>query len=353
MWLTNPEALFHARSHAQVLLQRWDDLDDPCIVTLAKTRSQWTIEDRLSLVDNMVFKLHSKMFWYTIDMGEDGDIDGRLFSRTGRNQSVLLHMIARHWSRELALVHGGSPQLEKVDTSTWIRQVARCARATPNLHAVDGCGLTPFMVFLIGLIRVRKKYGQALVHWVDCLSRAGLDLVEYGNVEKEHMQRAPHCQSLLEHWGVINFTSGPNIEDWRLWFRHPGDIFAGIFWELVENPYCRIPGAWLFEEPEHRYDSFVLSRESRCCGIKARDLRRLKRMLQDAKQKSISSTTEVVWISNLIKIVSSYSKRQKPGIPIGCEGWTEILDALSALEELHDSTWVWTLVLYRSCSRFG
>lgn len=43
---------------------------------------------------------------------------------------------------------------------------------------------------------------------------------------------------------LIGFKYGPEPEDWDIYWDEPTDMFAGEFWELIENPPPQIPGAW-------------------------------------------------------------------------------------------------------------
>jgi hypothetical protein len=53
-------------------------------------------------------------------------------------------------------------------------------------------------------------------------------------------------------WHLVGFTYGPSPDDWRFWGSDPTDEFAGDFWHMPENPWGRMPGAWV----EYREDGF-------------------------------------------------------------------------------------------------
>lgn len=93
------------------------------------------------------------------------------------------------------------------------------------------------------------------------LKEGGIDLVSYGRKERElHSQqfvdktfryqfwptkmKGLGCTSCAT-WDLIGFTYGPSPDDWRIWESQPTDIFAGEFWHMIENPWGRVPGAWV------------------------------------------------------------------------------------------------------------
>lgn len=90
------------------------------------------------------------------------------------------------------------------------------------------------------------------------LKDAGRELLEYGSKEKQLQHRGLvdtdfsvlRVRRGLSQWDtstirLIGFDYGPEPEDWRLWWSEPTDEFAGEFWHMIENPWERIPGAWI------------------------------------------------------------------------------------------------------------
>ena len=43
---------------------------------------------------------------------------------------------------------------------------------------------------------------------------------------------------------LIAYEFGPEPSDWDIYWSEPTDVFAGDFWNLIENPPLQIPGAW-------------------------------------------------------------------------------------------------------------
>jgi hypothetical protein len=104
--------------------------------------------------------------------------------------------------------------------------------------------------------------------WLNILRNAGVDLKEYGEKEAELFigQEFSERPFLMEdvtygdrlsriHGGdargedlefnLIGFQYGAEVDDWKLWWSEPSDVFAGDFWNLVESPYQPVPGAWV------------------------------------------------------------------------------------------------------------
>ena len=90
------------------------------------------------------------------------------------------------------------------------------------------------------------EYTELLRSWVSALGEAGVDLVQYGQREKDLWQ--PYCVNCIERPRILGFVYGASISNWHVFVEHPGDRYAGIFWGLVENPEKSVPGAWI-EEP--------------------------------------------------------------------------------------------------------
>ena len=82
-------------------------------------------------------------------------------------------------------------------------------------------------------------------YWLKDLQSWGIDLEKYGEAEKKaYGWFAPRL--FCEDWEVVvDFKYGPRPEDWVFVFDFGTERFAGDFWEMIENPQLRIPGAWV------------------------------------------------------------------------------------------------------------
>lgn len=129
--------------------------------------------------------------------------------------------------------------------------VELCAKRTANLHALNQRGETAFMVLLEDVsIHAHDVYTHVLSirRWAECLYRAGVDLTCYGNVETKLIQSDERLSQSLKERGFSCLTYGARPTDWRWWYLHPGDSYAGVFWAMVEHEEQCIPGAWAWEE---------------------------------------------------------------------------------------------------------
>ncbi|KAF7534521.1 hypothetical protein G7054_g6189 [Neopestalotiopsis clavispora] len=104
--------------------------------------------------------------------------------------------------------------------------------------------------------------------WLNILRNAGVDLKEYGKKEaglfiSQSVSEKPVTMYDVtfgdrlsrihggDAWGakfevnLIGFQYGAEVDDWKLWWSEPSDVFAGDFWKLVESPYQPVPGAWV------------------------------------------------------------------------------------------------------------
>jgi hypothetical protein len=150
------------------------------------------------------------------------------------------------------------------------------AGADPNAETPDG---TALMIVVDGafvfssdkrlfsnerpsLEETLRKPGKgkiALLAWLEVLKNFGVDLEAYGRKESSILSREdvewPGREILLYRKGayyrrcglylrLIGFEFGPNPEDWKFWFSDPTDQLVGEFWDMVEHPERRTPGAW-------------------------------------------------------------------------------------------------------------
>jgi hypothetical protein len=114
----------------------------------------------------------------------------------------------------------------------------------------------------------------ALLAWLRILKNFDVDLEAYGRKESSILSRADaewlgrkirlyqkhvYQQRVYQngvyqkqvvysltglHLRLIGFEFGPNPEDWKFWFSDPTDQLVGEFWDMVEHPERRMPGAW-------------------------------------------------------------------------------------------------------------
>jgi hypothetical protein len=122
------------------------------------------------------------------------------------------------------------------------------------LHTVDVDNRTPFWLLIdtmrsyssgIPLRRHNLNPISAIKMWLTDLFTCGVDLQKYGT--EEYLLLNNFIRDRLEDrlWSsdyvdrlflprLINFSYGPNPDDWVFWFSEVTDQFAGDFWEMVE-----------------------------------------------------------------------------------------------------------------------
>lgn len=91
--------------------------------------------------------------------------------------------------------------------------------------------------------------------WLEALRQAGVDLNTYGQREHEIFADDDSLHYFNSDYRIevplvfevylIDFTYGPEPDDWRLYWRETTDEFAGDFWKLIEDPPLNIPGSWV------------------------------------------------------------------------------------------------------------
>ncbi|TGO54679.1 hypothetical protein BOTNAR_0261g00120 [Botryotinia narcissicola] len=107
--------------------------------------------------------------------------------------------------------------------------------------------------------RLEKNLQNSIKTWFDQLMLEGIDLVEYGQWEKEILGSDQICGSVqpttksfprIENDDVLSLLSltyGTKRSDWQFWFTiEPQCIHEGSvkeLWDMVENPERQIPGA--------------------------------------------------------------------------------------------------------------
>jgi hypothetical protein len=190
-----------------------------------------------------------------------GDIDPRCFhmrlsNGTGLISEILLHMAHTMWYEDGSFLDG------------WSSLLSEAVRSKVDLHRLDGIDSTMFQYFLFhsawvleAKVRFREasffertpqkdKLNAAVRKFLQVLHRSGVDLLAYGATEKQvhedgYLRFESYRGSPVLKDRLIGFKYGASVDDWHIWVDLPIYQFAEDFWYMVENPWERIPGAWV------------------------------------------------------------------------------------------------------------
>jgi len=95
------------------------------------------------------------------------------------------------------------------------------------------------------------------------LKGSGVDLVNYGKEEKCVLEREAYeirefsyrefdkekrWYGIISYLHLINFTYGPEPDDWKFWFAPVMKDYFMDFWDMIDHPERAMPGAWPEEE---------------------------------------------------------------------------------------------------------
>ncbi|KAK1849845.1 Ankyrin repeat-containing protein [Colletotrichum chrysophilum] len=143
--------------------------------------------------------------------------------------------------------------------------------------------LTPFSAIFYGVcvqqlvsdrqhVDIFDQMNEILRFWVGILASAGVNLLEFGRMEKrfhktaeaprlpEFFAKTPFAKSsdgglLVEKGGcrylVAGVTYGRLPEHWKVWVTRENHEYAGDFWGMIEDQTRSIPGSWPLEPEDH------------------------------------------------------------------------------------------------------
>jgi hypothetical protein len=123
-------------------------------------------------------------------------------------------------------------------------------------YLLESYGLSLLVANFYRFVRHPHRGVQAIYAWLETLQTSGVDLEEYGKIEKMVQKESftrliplcfmTSCDDLetVSYLRLIAMEVGPNPQDWKFWFSDPTDGFVGEFWDMVEHPERSMPGAW-------------------------------------------------------------------------------------------------------------
>jgi len=155
-----------------------------------------------------------------------------------------------------------------------------------DLYSLDHGEMSPMLRFLHSEPKVKggKDMATHLNAWLTVLGTLGFDLAVYGEVESrlfQQLQRKYQCERPWDFWhgtkphscydysgckrdwanydderpALFAFSYGATVSDWKVFEIHPGDQYAGQFWQLIEKDDFEtggtghnrqyVPGGWV------------------------------------------------------------------------------------------------------------
>ncbi|KAK5714150.1 hypothetical protein LTR15_011058 [Elasticomyces elasticus] len=221
-----------------------------------RPRSTWSPEERLHAL------------WYLVSFRCDFDPIAELmpqgspdeekyYSARAPGGASMLHLIARRWSTSFL---ASQPALHAPDAQHWAALLKKYIQsgAGPNVdwghtHRKWRTHVSTALVSFVGILTTdctvvapsEEALTEHLKDWATAVQDAGVDLQQYGDVEVPHVA---HVNRVMHHNTVCCMSYGPTPKDWKLWLKHRGDFYAGVFWNMVEHTERALPGARLTAE---------------------------------------------------------------------------------------------------------
>ena len=181
-YLPPSRTLEFAQEHAQLLFSLVDARDSDnfgdirAIATLPTCRTNL---ERLIVARKFAMHGEGDSPYYEV-LGADS-ADPELFYIESPGGERLLDIIA---SRLVSDVQGHvSPN------HLWAKLLHQGIRESADLHALNNLGDTPFMV-LVAALSFPRNLRRAVQTWIQTLESAGVDLEEYGKLERAYFQAA-------------------------------------------------------------------------------------------------------------------------------------------------------------------
>ncbi|KAH6999568.1 hypothetical protein EDB80DRAFT_724903 [Ilyonectria destructans] len=127
------------------------------------------------------------------------------------------------------------------------------------------------------------QLNTALRNWLEDLSIAGVDLIEYGRIEMAILSSLNTSEKSfitlcgfvvqisgnwfrtkrwdyyqIGHFKLESFTYGPKPTDWSYVWDYPTENFSGEFWEMIDNMSLKVPGSWVEDSDSDESSSYGL-----------------------------------------------------------------------------------------------
>ncbi|PMD22508.1 hypothetical protein NA56DRAFT_598150 [Hyaloscypha hepaticicola] len=196
-------------------------------------------------------------------------IDKHLCGIHDKHQRTLLHVVAGNlgsmaWRR-------GSRRSEDL-----LSLITDLLKGGSDLHALtDECRTPMFQLWYKFCFSFRQSQERCSTDtfldaipmklWLKVLREAGVNLFKYGKEEKSLLQCGDtNSEFYYRYWHnsmrpclrLINFTYGPDPEDWKFWIEPVMRDYFMDFWQMIDHAGRAMPGAWKEEYSYEDYDYY-------------------------------------------------------------------------------------------------
>ena len=219
------------------------------------------------------------------------DLEELISCTRNTTQKLLLHNAATNLGELLSQLY----QRQGAKLDDLLQYITDLIKGGSYLHALTPFGRTPMLEVLDGYltnspfrhrwymsISTEVTIPSPLNVWLIQLKNSGVDLVEYGKGEKrvqkgvgvdkewedawhneDEDEGARYTDENSNYWlasretpklRLINFTYGPNPDDWGIWFAPVMEAYFMDFWGMINHPERAMPGAWIEEYYDEDYD---------------------------------------------------------------------------------------------------
>ena len=189
-----------------------------------------------------------------------------------KDENTLLHCATRNLGSLFSGKFAAQEALPK-DLQHLGALIRDLVKGGSNLHSLTLGGLTPMLSVLpdflsqhcgcLDSLTAGNGASEPLKFWLKELQDSGVDLERYGSEEKLILR----TEGVAREWGylswswrerdnvrrklrLINFTYGPELDDWKFWLAPVIPNYFMDFWEMIGHPERAVPGSW--EEEYYR-----------------------------------------------------------------------------------------------------
>jgi hypothetical protein len=236
--------------------------------TSNSTYQQRSVEERLTFVQMICLHVHPPFVPNIVrTIFYEGDLDLQICRAHDKRNWTLLHLAAYKLGQYLSLIS------RDVGLQEFSKLISDLVKGGSDLSAISLYGTTPLGEVIQGTLQppmskclssprpstLISECTKSLIIWLKQLKNSGVDLIRYGRDEKDILESSSAEKEFEYFWEAkgnrfyylyirwINFTYGPEPEDWTFWFAPVMEDYFTDFWDMVDHPERAMPGAWVEE----------------------------------------------------------------------------------------------------------